>query len=73
MQNGDVHLAEINFKKILKEHPDNPDALSLLGILYVLTSVGVLSKAGFNILSGSKKFSFWTYVLSAAIFLISFL
>lgn len=35
MQNGDVHLAEINFKKILKEHPDNPDALSLLGILYI--------------------------------------
>ena len=35
MQNGEVHHAEINLKKILSKHPDNPDALSLLGILLI--------------------------------------
>ena len=27
MQNGDVHLAEINLNEILSKYPDNPDAL----------------------------------------------
>ena len=35
MQNGDVHLAEINLKEILSKYPDNPDALSLLGIILI--------------------------------------
>ena len=35
MQNGNVHLAEKNLKRILSEHPNNADALSLLGIIFI--------------------------------------
>ena len=35
MQNGNVHLAEKNLKIILSEHPNNADALSLLGIIFI--------------------------------------
>lgn len=35
MQNGEVDHAEKKLKKILGQHPNNPDALSLLGIILI--------------------------------------
>lgn len=35
MQDGNIYLAETNLKKILSKYPNNPDALSLLGIIFI--------------------------------------